>query len=48
MSMKFVKGMIIGGLISAGVAMMCADVMQPNKNKMMKMGKQFARKMGML
>jgi len=48
MSMKFVKGMIIGGLISAGVTMMCADVMQPNKKKMMKMGKQFARKMGMI
>ncbi len=48
MNMKFVKGMIIGGLISAGVAMMCTETMQPSKKKMMKMGKQFARKMGML
>lgn len=48
MNMKFVKGMIIGGLISAGVAMMCTESMQPSKRKMMKMGKQFARKMGMI
>ncbi len=48
MNMKFVKGMVIGGLISAGVAMMCSERMQPNKRKMMKMGKQFARKMGIM
>ena len=48
MNMKFVKGMLIGGLISAGVAMMCTESMQPNKRKMMKMGKQFVRKMGIV
>lgn len=48
MSMKFVKGMIIGGLISAGVAMMCSENMQPSRKKMVKMGKQFARKMGIV
>lgn len=48
MSMKFVKGMIIGGLISAGVAMACSESMQPNRKKMVKMGKQFARKMGIV
>ena len=48
MNMKFVKGMVIGGLISAGVAMMCSERMQPNKRKMMKMGRQFARKMGIM
>ncbi len=48
MSMKFVKGMIVGGLISAGVAMMCSDTMEPSKRKMVKMGKQFARKMGII
>lgn len=48
MNMKFVKGMLIGGLISAGVAMMCTENMQPNRKKMMKMGKQFARKMGIM
>lgn len=48
MNMKFVKGMVIGGLISAGVAMMCTESMQPNRKKMIKMGKQFARKMGIM
>ena len=48
MNMKFVKGMVIGGLLSAGVAMLCTEKMQPNRKKMMKMGKQFARKMGIL
>ena len=48
MNMKFVKGMIVGGLISAGVAMMCSDTMQPSKKKMVKMGKQFAKKMGIM
>ncbi len=46
--MKFVKGMVIGGLISAGVTMMCTEKMQPNKKKMIKMGKQFAKKMGIM
>ena len=48
MSMKFVKGMVVGGLISAGVAMMCSDCMQPSRKKMVKMGKQFARKIGIM
>lgn len=46
--MKFVKGMVVGGLVSAGVAMLCTEKMQPNRRKMMKMGKQFARKMGIM
>ena len=48
MNMKFVKGMIIGGLISAGVAMACSEKMIPSKKKMVKMGRQFARKMGIM
>ena len=48
MSMKFIKGMVIGGLISAGVAMMCSETMQPSRKKMVKMGRQFARKMGIM
>ncbi len=48
MNMKFVKGMLVGGLISAGVAMMCSDAMEPSKRKMVKMGRQFARKMGIM
>lgn len=48
MSMKFVKGMLIGGLISAGVAMVCSESMQPSRKKMVRMGRQFARKMGIV
>lgn len=46
--MKFVRGMVIGGLLSAGVAMLCTEKMQPNRRKMVKMGKQFAKKMGIM
>lgn len=46
--MKFVKGVVIGGLLSAGVAMLYSEKMQPNRRKMVKMGKQFARKMGIM
>ena len=46
--MKFVRGMVGGGLISAGVALMCTEKMQPNRKKMVKMGKQFAKKMGIM
>lgn len=50
MSMKFVKGLVVGGLISTGIVMMCTD----NNNSMMntkkitKKGKQFAKKMGII
>lgn len=46
--MKFVKGMVIGGLISTGIAMMYSEGMAMNKRKMVKKGKQFVRKMGMM
>lgn len=46
--MKFVKGMVVGTLISAGIAIMCTDTMQPNRRKMIKKGKQFAKKMGIM
>ena len=46
--MKFVRGMVVGSLISAGVALMCTEKMQPNRKKMVKMGKQFAKKMGIM
>ncbi len=48
MSMKFVKGMLIGGLISAGVAMACSESVQPSRKKIVRMGRQFARKMGIV
>lgn len=46
--MKLMKGIVIGTLISAGVAMMYTDSMNINKKKIMKKGKQMARKMGMM
>lgn len=46
--MKFVKGMMIGTLISAGVLMMYAENSNMNKKKMMKKGKQIAKKMGIM
>ena len=46
--MKFVKGMIVGTIISAGVVMACSDTMSSQRKKMMKKGRQFVRKMGMM
>ena len=46
--MKFVKGMMIGGLITTGLVMMYTETGMMNKKKMMKKGKQFARKMGII
>lgn len=46
--MKFVKGMIMGTLISAGVVMVWSDSMSSQRKRMMKKGKQFVRKMGMM
>ena len=45
--MKFVKGMLVGTLISAGVMYMINEN-ETSKKKMIKKGKQFAKKMGML
>ncbi len=46
--MKFAKGILIGGLITTGLIMMYNDTNMKNKNKMMKKGKQVAKKMGIL
>ena len=46
--MKFVKGMLIGGIVTAGVAMMYSEAMGGNKRKMIKKGKKIARRMGIL
>lgn len=43
--MKVMKGIILGTMISAGIWMMCNEDML-NKKKIMKKGKQIARKMG--
>lgn len=46
--MKFVKGIVIGGLITTGLLMMYSDTDMMNKKKLMKKGRQFAKKMGMM
>lgn len=49
MNMKFIKGVVVGGLVSAGLVMMCTENSgKINKNKMIKKGKQWAKKMGVL
>lgn len=45
--MSFVKGMIIGGIVTAGLAMMYSDTMEQSKKRMMKKGKKLARRIGM-
>lgn len=46
--MKFIKGILIGGLVTAGVAMVYAETMGQNKKRMMKKGKQVAKRMGIM
>lgn len=50
MNMKFVKGMMLGTLVTVGVAALYSETksMGMNKKKMIRKGKQFAKKMGML
>lgn len=45
--MKFTKGMIIGSVITAGVMIMYADN-NMNTKKIMKKGKQLAKRMGII
>lgn len=47
--MKFIKGMVMGTIISAGALMMYTEGNNMmSKKKMMKKGKQFAKKMGIM
>ncbi len=46
--MNFVKGMLVGTMVSAGIMWMYADGMGMNKKSMMKKGKQMVRKMGIM
>lgn len=48
MNMKFVKGLVVGGLITTGIMMMCTDNNTINTKKMAKTGKRWAKKMGMM
>lgn len=46
-NMKFVKGMVTGMVISAGIAMAYAECTM-GTNKMMKQGKKMMKKMGIM
>ncbi len=48
--MKFTKGLIIGGIITTGILMMYneRDLINKGKKRMMKKGKQMAKKMGVI
>ena len=46
--MKFVKGMVIGTMLSAGIAMMYMEGTHRSKKALMKKGKQVAKKMGIM
>jgi len=45
--MKLLKGMLIGGMVSAGLVMIYGETMGFKKNKMMKQGKKMMHKMGL-
>lgn len=46
--MKFVKGMIFGTMVSAGIVMAYTETFGKNNKKMMKKGKQMIKKMGII
>lgn len=46
--MNFVKGVLVGTMVSAGIMMLYSDAMSMNKKTMMKKGKQMAKKMGII
>lgn len=46
--MKFIKGVMIGGIITTGLIMMYTENNIMNKKKIMKRGKQVAKKMGIM
>lgn len=46
--MKFIKGVVIGGLLTTGLVMMYTETGMMNKKRMMKKGKQMAKKLGIM
>lgn len=46
--MKFVKGMVIGAIGAAGIAMVYMESSNKMRRKVMKKGKQMAKKMGII
>ena len=46
--MKFVKGMVIGTMVSAGIAMMYIESTNKTKKNIVKKGRQVAKRMGIM
>ncbi len=46
--MKFVKGMVIGAMASAGIAIVYMESNNKMKKTIMKKGKQMAKKIGII
>ena len=46
--MKFLIGVLLGTIISAGAMMMYNESMGMNKKQMMRKGRQIAKKMGVM
>lgn len=46
--MRFIKGALIGSVATATAMMLYKDMSKNTKNKMIKKGKQFAKKVGVL
>lgn len=45
--MKFIRGIMLGTLLTAGTMMICSEDIDTNKKKMMRRGKQFIRRVRM-
>lgn len=46
--MKFVKGMLVGTIVSAGLVIAYTETMGQDKKRIMKKGKQMIKKMGII
>ena len=46
--MKFIKGVMIGGLLTTSAIMLCAETGIINKKTLTKKSKQMAKKMGIM
>ena len=46
--MKFIKGMLMGGMATMGAIIMYNEMSNKSNKQMMKKGKQFVKKMGII
>lgn len=46
--MKFIKGVMIGGLLTTGLVMMYSETGMLDKKMMMKKGRKIAKKIGIM